>query len=654
MLRLLFAVLVTAFPLAALSIQEAKPPSALEDTGIEVSSGPAPGYVADDVCASCHPEIAESYLGLGMSRSFFRPRADRFIEDFQSNHYYHAPSRQHYEMVRRGDELWFRQYQMDAQGQPINAWERRVEWILGSGHRSRTYLYHNPGGELFQLPLAWYSQTGSWGMAPGFDNPEHLGVNRRVRRECMFCHNAYPRKPPETGEDPTDQTFPQVLPEGIGCQRCHGAGAQHVQLALKGEVDAESGATAIVNPGKLESRLRREICHQCHLQPAVSLSRLRRFGRHDYSFRPGEPLDEYLVFIDPHEEGQNRSDRFQINHHPYRLQQSPCYLKSNGRLECLDCHDPHAKPPLEQRLERYRRVCLSCHQESQVSARHSDAPASRDGACVDCHMPQRRAQDVVKVVMTDHRIQKPPAGRDLSAPLQETVPSVIGLDFLEPERAPKGTLGEIYKAVATLQAGSSSDATGHLRKSLRRLILPDWEPYLDLARVELHAARFRPAQAALNQILVRQPNLALAEEWLALCESGMGDRSRAIERLRKLAAGDSPRADTYFNLGRLLLATGAIEPATSQLQKALELRPNYADAWYVLGLALERQPDRDRALSAFRRALEIEPSHRLAYLRLGRLLLDMGRREEALRYLRHGAEFAAEPDEIRQELAKLQ
>ena len=29
-------------------------------------------------------------------------------------------------------------------------------------------------------------------MAPGYDRPNHQGVLHRVRRKCMFCHNAYP------------------------------------------------------------------------------------------------------------------------------------------------------------------------------------------------------------------------------------------------------------------------------------------------------------------------------------------------------------------------------------------------------------------------------------------------------------------------------
>ncbi len=648
-------VLLTTCLLASLLIgQEPKPADLLEEAGIEVSSGAAPRYVRDEACASCHPEIAESYLSVGMSRSFFRPRADRFIEDFQQNHFYHAPSREHYEMVRAGEELQFRRYQLDAESRPINVWEHRVDWILGSGHRSRTYLYQTTEGELFQLPVAWYSQTRRWGMAPGFDNPDHQGISRRVRRECMFCHNAYPLQSADTAEYRVSQGFIRELPQGIGCQRCHGPGAEHIELALKGELEAGTGAVAIVNPRRLESRLRRDVCYQCHLQPSVTIPRLARFGRGDYSYRPGQPLDDYLVFLDPREEGQARSERFEINHHPYRLEQSPCYLKSNGGLECLDCHDPHAKPPLPQRLERYRRVCLGCHEEGRNWSQHPGTAIPADGACVDCHMPQRRTQDVVQVVMTDHRIQIPPSGRDLLAPLQEKVPTLVEAVFLRPERAPQRTLGEIYRAVATLRTGPSAEAADHLRKMLRRLPLPDWEPYLELARYEMSRRRFRQAEAALQQLILREPDLSLAKEWIALCTSGRGDETGARAILERLTEGDSRRPDSHFYLARLLLARGEASPAVAELHKAIELRPNYADAWYLLGLAFQHLESRDSAAAAFRRTLEIQPSHSLGYLRLGRLLLDQGQAEEARRYWRHGAEFAAEPEKIREALRELE
>jgi hypothetical protein len=151
------------------------------------------------------------------------------------------------ELRWREAKLVFRRWQLDDAGHPINVFEQPVDWILGSGHHARTYLYQTPNGEIYQLPIAWYSQTSEWAMAPGYDRADHQGVLRRVRHECLFCHNAYPEIAAETRDGFwRKQTLPTALPEGLGCQRCHGPGAEHAGLAL-GSADGASVRAAIVN-----------------------------------------------------------------------------------------------------------------------------------------------------------------------------------------------------------------------------------------------------------------------------------------------------------------------------------------------------------------------------------------------------------------------
>src|SRR6185369_9051317 len=107
------------------------------------TGGAAPGYVEDRTCATCHRAVWDSYQDVGMARSFFKPSRERAIEDFGDR----------YTMSWRGDALWFTREQLDAAGKPILALELQVEWILGSGHHARTYLYR-AGNELYQLPIA--------------------------------------------------------------------------------------------------------------------------------------------------------------------------------------------------------------------------------------------------------------------------------------------------------------------------------------------------------------------------------------------------------------------------------------------------------------------------------------------------------------------
>jgi predicted CXXCH cytochrome family protein len=567
----------------------------LDALGIPVTRGAAPGYVEDRACAVCHTQIAESYRHKGMARAFFRPRPSTDIEDFSAPPFFHAPSRQLLQIRREGERLVFRRWQTDAAGHPVHLFEQEIDWILGSGNNARTYLYRTPSGEMFQLPLAWYSQTRSWGMPPGYDRPDHDGVLRRVRRECLFCHDAYPEMPAGADAAGAPHAFPAELPEGLGCQRCHGPGAEHVWLATGGLGPAAEIRAAIFNSGRLPKTRQDEVCMTCHLQPSVALPGLRRFGRGDFSYRAGEPLSGYLVQVDVEEEGQAPSERFEINHHAYRLRQSRCFLESGGGVGCLDCHDPHRVVPREEMTARVDGACRGCH--ATLPARHADA------GCASCHMPRRRTQDVIQVLMTDHRIQREPGGPELLAPRQERDPVLTELRILDP----MGSLGEIYRAAAVVRAAGSRDATRFLERKLPEVRLPEPDPWLDLAQAQLNQRRFAEAEATLAAIRERRPDDLLALEWLALARAGQGKLDEAIELTRSALARGSNRAEGEYNLGRLLAAKGAHEEATVHLTRAVALRPNLAAAWFHLGEVRAAQGRREEAVESYERALAVDP-----------------------------------------------
>jgi predicted CXXCH cytochrome family protein len=597
-----------------------------------ISAAP-PGYVNDSSCASCHADIVRTYQHVGMSKSFDRPRPDDVIENFNKLPYRHQRSGDLMELRWRQGRLIFRRWQIDAAGNPINTFEQPVDWILGSGHHARTYLYQTPNGELYQLPIAWYSQTNQWAMAPGYDRRDHEGVLRRARLECLFCHNAYPELPENSQNGYwRNQGEPAHLPEGIGCQRCHGPGAEHVRRAIAAPGDAAVRA-AIVNPKKLDAALGRDVCYECHMQPSVAVPGIRRFGRDINSFRPGQPLSAYLLRVDITDSGIARSDRFEINHHPYRLEQSRCFRESEGRLSCLSCHDPHRKVAEADRAAHYRAVCTSCH---------ADAHRPNED-CVTCHMPKRRTQDVVHVVMTDHRISRGPFGAELLAAREEREPLIENIEIIEPGLSP--VEAELYRVVASVRAGSGSAAL-RLEQLLAAAARPDIEPYFDLAAAQLRQKRAEAVEKTARLILERVPDHPLALEWLGLAQAGTGDRDAALETLRKAAKLDPDRVETQYNLGLHLAARGDRDEAAACFERALAGRPNFVLAWIHLGDVRTG----DAAIAAYRRALEIDPSSSRAYVALARALRARGRDKEAQRYLVHGATFAAKPEVVRAEL----
>lgn len=566
-----------------------------------------PGFSDDTACATCHSGIARSYQSVAMSRSFYRPRPETNIEDFDAPPFHHPKSDQWMELKWRDGKLIFRRWTLDASGKPANLFEQPVDWILGSGNHSRTYLYQLPNGELYQLPLAWYTQTKSWGMAPGYDRRDHEGVLRRVRRECLFCHNAYPNAA-ENARDGywRDQSVPLQLPEGIGCQRCHGPGAEHVRRAH--ESDDVARAT-IVRPTRLDARRRNDVCYECHMQASVAIAGIRRFGRDINSFRPGQSLPDSMLHTDITEDAMPRADRFEINHHPYRLEQSRCFVESRGKLSCLSCHDPHRKIVAND----VRNVCRNCHDKTE----HVKA----DTDCVSCHMPKRRTQDVVHVVMTDHRIQKkwavgsgqsaedPTANGqterskvDLLAPLEERETEIRDVTFLDPSRTPKDA--ELYRVIAILRAhgGRHAASLRQLEKLLAALKPKEIEPYLDLASALLIQKRYTELETTTRLILDRSSDHPLALEWLGVARIAQGHRDEGLALIRKVS-----RPEAHFNLG-LLLASSDRQAAIDQLELAVKDRPNLAAAWFHLGDNYATLGQRERALECYRRTLAIDPN----------------------------------------------
>ncbi|HVR40506.1 MAG TPA: tetratricopeptide repeat protein [Thermoanaerobaculia bacterium] len=548
------------------------------------------GYVPDAECTSCHSGIARSYQNVGMSRSFYRPRPETNIEDFDAPPFHHEKSKQWMELKWRDGKLVFRRWT-----DPSTVFEQPVDWILGSGNHARTYLYATPSGELFQLPIAWYTQTKSWGMAPGYDRADHEGVLRRVRHECMFCHNAYAGVAENTSDGYwRDQSFPAHLPEGIGCQRCHGPGAEHVRRA--NESAAVARAT-IVRPTRLDAKKRNDVCYECHMQASVAIAGVRRFGRDITSFRPGQPLGDYLLHTDISENDLPRTDRFEINHHPYRLEQSRCFRESKGRLSCLSCHDPHRKLVVAD----VRVVCRNCHLRRRDAAGPAAETAalhvSADTDCVSCHMPKRRTQDVVRVVMTDHRIQIKPSG-DLVAPREERETHVSDVTFLD--RDVKDA--EIYRVIAILRAhgGRHAASLQRLETLLATTKPKEIEPYLDLASGQLIQKRYADLEKTARSILERAPQHPLALEWLGVARIAHGHRDEGLALLRGLT-----RPEARFNLALLLREPSE---AIAQLELVVKERPNLAAAWFYLGENSAALGDRERAMECYRRALSIDPN----------------------------------------------
>jgi tetratricopeptide (TPR) repeat protein len=339
---------------------------------------------------------------------------------------------------------------------------------------------------------------------------------------------------------------------------------------------------------------------------------MRRFGRGDYSYQAGEPLSDYLVQMDITDQDKPRSERFEINHHSYRLPQSRCYLESEEGLRCTTCHDPHSKVPEESRAEFYRSRCLQCHEAGDYQRAHAAAePAVSRDDCVSCHMQKRRAQDVVHVAVTDHLIRRKPGGPELLAPLREVELQLAGVEVLKNGGGPQAPESEIYMASALIRASGKTAPSTVDRLQGMLAVAPSEHavPYMELTRGQMKQRRFAEAERSVITALGHDPNNPLAGNWLGVTLIGQNKLGQAIEKLSEVLKDDPNHPEAHFNLGLALFGLDRDEEALEQFQLATELRLNMVPAWYYLGRVNDNLNRAGQAIASYRRALEIEPAH---------------------------------------------
>jgi predicted CXXCH cytochrome family protein len=499
---------------------------------------------------------------------------------------------------------------------------------------------------MIELPVAWYSQEQAWGMAPGYDRKRHAGFTRQVTHKCMFCHNGYPNVPEERARQgwDSDVRFPVELPMGIDCQRCHGPGAAHIEAAQTAQ-SAAAVRAAIVHPARLSLERQLDVCMQCHLETTTFRlpESYRRFGRPFYSYRPGEPLGDYIVHFD-HAPGTGHDDKFEIVSAAYRLRQSACFKNSGGELTCTACHDVHRGIAPAQRAAHYRARCLSCH-EATPALRGAHGGGSEEfvqSDCVACHMPARRTEDVVHVVMTDHRIARRKPGRDLLAPLREKTDDeqrYLGEVMLYfPGRGLERGLRDLYlgiaqvKEKANLQAGISL-----LAKAVDAQKPGDPEPYSELAEAYAAIGDRGNAMRRYRQALAVDPAFVQAHNNLANLLAGQRNFAEAIDHYRRALALDPASGDLAVNLGLALLDSGNASEALEMFRAAAGAHSTYAEAHFNLGSLLLAQGKWDEAYPALGAALAIEPAHAKANHNMGLALLMLNRKQEAVWFLKVAA-----------------
>ncbi len=595
-------------------------------------------YVEPGVCNGCHAEIARNYLQTGMGRSFFRPAAANTIEPYSGkNQFYHPLSDTHYSMEQRGGLYYQRRWQIGFDGKETNVEELAVDYVLGSGNHARSYLHRTKRNTLIELPLGWYAEKGGeWGMSPGFDS-RHPATRRPATYECVFCHNGYPQIPAANQGRGAEPVFSGELPQGIDCQRCHGPGGRHVDAAASGGATAEQIRASIVNPARLSTARQSDVCLQCHLETTSTAfpALVRRFNRGPFSFIPGEPLNAFELSFD-HAPGAGLDDKFEIvGSSAYRLRKSRCFRESKEALTCQTCHDPHRVVRGEEAVRHFSQICRQCH-STALNALVSQGAHPNGSDCVTCHMPKRRTEDVVHVVMTDHLIQRRPPSRDLLADLAERHPAeaeeyrgeVVPYD--PPVLRRDGTDGMYLALAQVLMKNNLRAGVAELERLLTAQQPAEAEWFIELGNAWVSSGERRKATAAFERAARLKPQSVRTLLALAQALRASGDVGRAgdvLQRAIQLAPSDPT---SHYQIGTLALGSGRTAEALELLEKAVKLDPDLPGAYTTLASIQGAAGQSDAAQASLREALRIDPYDAAAWDLSGRALAEKGQFSESL------------------------
>lgn len=529
------------------------------DAGGSTNEVNSNNFAGSRSCGECHSGEWAEWQSNPMYHST-RLISDRISdEDFSSPEFSTTPHVK-YTVERRGNSVFHHELMRDDQSRPVFDQDVEVSYVMGSGQQGHAYLISKPG-MLFASPINWYSKIQKWGLAPGYDPAGHPRFERRVTDACLSCHTGRVADDPAAKDRLLEPAFHELA---IGCERCHGPGQQHVNHHRDSTL-----TDVIVNPGKLDSARCDAVCAQCHLQ---GVERVLRPGKTDFDFRPGQLSGEvWTIFVDRSSE---RDGSTRAVSHVEQMQSSVCFIKSNGRMSCTSCHDPHSSQHGSQSVAFYRSQCLTCHDNQNCTAPAENRASERD-SCIACHMPAISASDVPHAAHTNHRIlRRPQQNAATDSRINELTVYQNGLVPL-PDSEQQRSRG---MALARLmERGTMTDSASQAERLLRqaRVSHPNDSDLLEcLGSVLALQDRSFEAAAVWKQGLRHDPDNEALLYRLAQLAHDSGGFEEAAEYLARFLKINPWHAGMYGRHAHVMGMLGRFPEGIRSAEKALELDPS--------------------------------------------------------------------------------
>lgn len=542
-----------------------------------------------ETCRSCHEDIHDTYQYTGMGLSFDHATLSKSAAAFTEHTVIYDQNLDfYYKPYWQDDSLYIMEYRLVGKD-TVHKWIQKIDYIIGSGQHTNSHLFEE-GGYFYQAPITFYTQKGQWDLAPGFEEGMNTRFSRIIEMECMSCHNGFPEF-----DDKSLHRFPSVK-EGIDCERCHGPGEIHVRERLAGiPIDTSKGPDySIVNPRRLSVDLQNSLCQRCHLQGIAVL----REGKTFFDFRPGMALSEVLQVFMPQYAGAE--DKMIMASHVERLQQSPCFLRSES-MSCITCHNPHVSVRQVDALY-FNQKCQQCHGPTEATTwgectESKEKRLAASDHCYSCHMPQNGSIDIPHVAVTDHYIRR----RPFDDTLQSRITAFLGLKSINP-----GPVDPIMQARAYMEFFERYNAQ-------------------DFALLD-SAAHYLLPLASEDQKQFQGKNLI---RWAFLS----GDYQKVTDYAKDYDPGSYPDAwtcyrvgEAYFLIQDYVKALEWYKQARSLMPRALDFQAKYGNCLLALGRWGEAQP-------VFEYLIAQQPGMQIPYANLGFIYMQKGEVIRAIDWL---------------------
>jgi len=272
-----------------------------------------------------------------------------------------------------------------------------IAFVYGSKWKQR--YFQKVGDDYFPLGAQWDVTHQVWrayNVARGTDwwtafyPPENS--QRPTGPLCDGCHSVN-----------YDIRTKAVTEWNVGCEKCHGPGAEHASRPSR---------VNIVNPARLDPIRASDVCIQCHTQGRTLQNPIEgKYYDWPVGFHVGLDLKNYWR-LEEHKLGEQTFTHYADGTaHKNRMQGNDfvtSVMYTHG-VTCFSCHDVHGTANDADLLKPANVLCLDCHGPRSPNGPHSNTieehthhkAGSPGNECVACHMP-RIEQTIADVNVRSH------------------------------------------------------------------------------------------------------------------------------------------------------------------------------------------------------------------------------------------------------------